>query len=224
MKIVVLHGQSHRGSTWNVTQMLLDELRGQADTVFEFCANDAKPCAGCFACITKDEALCPHRAVLGPVIEAIEQADVVIAESPNYCMGMSGQLKTVFDHMAYRWMSHRPHAAMRGKVGVAISTTAGVGAAAVTKSIAQQFFWWGVPKTYRLHFAVSAMRWGDVSPARKAAIAKRVQKTAAQVKQAAGRARPGLKTTLVFNIMRAQQKGGAWNPADKKHWEENGWI
>ena len=111
MKIVVLHGQSPRGSTWNVTQMLLDELRGQADTVFEFCANDAKPCAGCFACITKDEALCPHRAVLGPVIEAIEQADVVIAESPNYCMGMSGQLKTVFDHMAYRWMSHRESAA-----------------------------------------------------------------------------------------------------------------
>jgi len=43
-------------------------------------------------------------------------------------MEMSGQLKTFFDHMAYRWISHRPHPSMKNKIGVAISTTAGAGA------------------------------------------------------------------------------------------------
>ena len=90
---------------------------------------------GCFSCVIKDEELCPQRSVVDPIIMAIEQSDIIITESPNYCMEMSGQLKTFFDHMAYRWISHRPHPSMKNKIGVAISTTAGVGAKGTAKKI-----------------------------------------------------------------------------------------
>lgn len=224
MKIVVLHGQAHKGSTWNITQLLLDELVEKTDTVLEFHTNEVKPCIGCFNCITKDEALCPHRSIVGSIIEAIEQADIIIAESPNYCMGMSGQMKMFFDHMAYRWMSHRPHALMKRKIGVAISTTAGLGAAKVTKSIAEQMFWWGVAKIYRLSFTVSALSWADVKSERKKKITKYIKRTAKQIKESVNTVKPGIKSRFIFNMMKAQQKGMYWNPADRKYWEENGWV
>jgi multimeric flavodoxin WrbA len=228
MQIVVLHGQSHHGSTWHITRQLIDQLNGQLNedshSVTEFQTNAIPPCTGCFSCIMSDEALCPHRAVVGPMIEAIEQAEVVIVESPNYCMGMSGQLKIFFDHMAYRWMSHRPHPSMKHKIGIAISTTAGVGAQGTAKAITQQMFWWGISKTYHLAFAVSASSWGEVKADKKVKITGKVKRCVRRINQAVGRTKPGIRSRFIFGIMKAQQKGNIWNHADRKHWEDNGWI
>lgn len=224
MKIVVLHGQNHKGSTWHITQLLLDELKEKKDNVSEFQINGIEPCVGCFTCITKDEALCPHRSLTGPIVKAIEEADVVIVDSPNYCMGMTGQLKTFFDHLGYRWMSHRPHSSMKSKIGVAISTTAGMGAVGVTKDIKKQLFWWGIPKIYRLPFTVSAASWSEVKEEKRKKITHTIEKTAQKIKKSVGKVKPGIKSKFIFSMMRGQQKGMAWNPVDKKHWEENGWL
>jgi len=51
MHIVVLHGQSHKGSTWHAAQQLLDALMGPGDTAAQFHTNDISPCLGCFTCI-----------------------------------------------------------------------------------------------------------------------------------------------------------------------------
>lgn len=224
MKITVLHGQNHKGSTWNITKLLLDELVTETDTVLEFNTNDLNSCSGCFICIFKDEALCPHRSIVGPMIEAVEQADIVIIESPNYCMGMSGQLKIFFDHMAYRWMSHRPHAAMKQKIGVAISTTAGVGARKVTKDITQQMFWWGIGKTYRVPFVVAAKNWIEVTDDKKDRITNRIRKCSQSIKKSIGKVKPALKSQFIFGMMKVQQKKNSWNPVDRKHWEDMGWL
>ena len=224
MKVVVLNGQNHKGNTWNVTQLLVDELSNKSETVVEFQTNEIPPCIGCFYCFLKSEALCPHRLVVGPIIEAIEQAGIIIAESPNYCMGMSGQLKVLFDHMAYRWMSHRPHPSMKQKIGVAISTTAGMGAGKAAKDIARQMFWWGIAKTYRLAFAVASMSWAEVNENKRMKIEKQVKGIARRISKAYDKTKPGIKSRLIFNMMKSQQKGMSWNPTDRKHWESNGWI
>ncbi len=229
MKIVVIHGQTHKGSTYHITKLLLDNLvnRFKDDEdmeIVELYVNQIKPCVGCFTCILKDETLCPHREQIETDIEVIEAADIVIGESPNYCMGMTGQLKTFFDHMAYRWMSHRPHPSMVKKIGVAISTTAGVGAGAVTKSIKQQLFWWGIPRIYRISECVAAMSWNDVKPEKKQKIEARVNKIARQIQKKFGKVKPGMKYRFLFRLMKMQQKNNTWNQVDKKHWEENGWI
>jgi hypothetical protein len=39
--------------------------------------------------------------------------------------------------MRYRWMSHRPHPKIFGKVGLVISTAAGAGAKKVTKALGE---------------------------------------------------------------------------------------
>lgn len=224
MEIVVIHGQNHKGSTYHLTKLLVDELSEKADEVKEFQTNGIKPCIGCFSCVIKDEKLCPQHSVVAPIITAIEQADIIVIESPNYCMEMSGQLKTFFDHMAYRWISHRPHPYMKNKVGVAISTTAGVGARGTAKSIARQMFYWGVAKTYRIPFTVSAMSWEEIKVEKKAKITKYVKKTARKIEKALPKVKPGIKSGFMFNLMRSSQKNSKWNPVDRKHWEDNGWI
>jgi len=224
MKVAVIHGQSHKGSTYHITKLLVDELVKDKGEILEFQINSIKPCVGCNSCIIKDEGLCPQRSVVAPIIEAIELSDIIIAESPNYCMGMSGQLKTFFDHMGYRWITHRPHPSMKNKIGVAISTTAGVGASKTTKNIKQQLFWWGVAKTYRISVTVDALQWSDVKPDKKLAITKKIKKLAKKISKSRNKVKPGIKWRFLFNLMRVQQKGTAWNPIDRKYWEDNGWI
>ncbi|MBB2183943.1 NAD(P)H-dependent oxidoreductase [Lachnospiraceae bacterium MD1] len=224
MKVAVVHGQAHKGSTYHLTQMLLDELDCNKEDVREFNINGIGQCVGCYNCILKDESLCPHRAQMAPIIEAIDQADVIIINTPNYCMGMTGQLKSFFDHMAYRWMSHRPNGNMKNKIGVAISTTAGMGASKATKDIRNQLFWWAVGKTYQIPFAVSAFSWDQIANKKKMKLTRKVKNLGWKINQKVGYVRPGVKLRLFFQMMKKMQKGLVWNIVDHDYWEKQGWI
>jgi multimeric flavodoxin WrbA len=224
MKIAVLHGQKHHGSTWNTTRLLLDSLASEGDECNEFYVNDIPDCIGCFTCILDDEEKCPHRGLTKPIIQAIEQADILIVDTPNYCMGMTGQLKTFFDHMAYRWMSHRPLDEMQRKVAVAVSTTAGAGASIATKQIAKQLFWLGIPKTYRINQAVAASKWDDVKPETKLKIGRKAARIAKKTRKKHGKARRGLRQKFLFRMMGNIQKSGFGTPRDAVYWKEQGWI
>lgn len=224
MKIAVLHGQKHHGSTWNTTRLLLDSLASEGDECNEFYVNDIPDCIGCFTCILDDEEKCPHRGPTKPIIQAIEQADILIVDTPNYCMGMTGQLKTFFDHMAYRWMSHRPLDEMQRKVAVAVSTTAGAGASIATKQIAKQLFWLGIPKTYRINQAVAASKWDDVKPETKSKIGRKAARIAKKTRKKHGKARRGLRQKFLFRMMGNIQKSGLGTPRDAVYWKEQGWI
>lgn len=78
MKIAVIHGQKHHGSTWNTSRILQTALLSAEDTYDEFFVNDVSACIGCFICIMRGEEKCPHRAVTEPIIKAIEDADVIV--------------------------------------------------------------------------------------------------------------------------------------------------
>jgi len=224
MKITVIHGQKHHGSTWNTTHLLLNQLISEDDECNEFFVNEIPGCIGCFTCIMKDEEKCPHRSLTEPIIQAIEQADLIVVETPNYCMGMTGQLKTFFDHMAYRWMSHRPLDEMKNKVAIAVSTTAGAGASTASKQIARQLFWWGIPKVYRLNQAVAVAKWEDVKPETKLKIEQKAMRIAQKVKKNHARGRRGLRQEFIFKVIGHMQKSGSGIPKDATYWKEHGWI
>lgn len=224
MKVVALHGQKHKGSTYHISKMLIDKLDCAKEEVKEYYVNDISDCIGCFQCIIKGEDNCPHRSQTDDIIQAIEEADVILIDSPNYVMNMSGQLKTFFDHMGYRWMPHRPHPSMKRKIGVAISTTAGMGAIKVTKLIASQMFWWSVGKIYRIPVAVAAMSWNTVSDNIKTKVEKKTTKVAREINRKSGHIKPGIRTKFVFNIIKNMHKGQDYNLVDKNYWKDQGWI
>jgi multimeric flavodoxin WrbA len=226
MKIVVLHGQMHKGSTYNITKLFLENLSDENTEITEFFMPENAPsfCMGCFSCFIVSEEKCPHADVVQPIVKAIDEADLLILESPCYVLGMSGQLKTLLDHLAYRWMIHRPHPEMFSKVGLAISTAAGAGTKKVTKSLKDNLFHWGVPKIYRYGKNVGAMGWETVKPEKKLQIEKEVRRLSKQISKQIGRVKPGIKTKLMFLIMRMGQKANDWNPTDKEYWIRNGWL
>ena len=59
MKITVIHGQSHKGSTYNIAKMLYDKLEGDV-TEFFLPRDFSSFCVGCNSCFKKSEKLCPH--------------------------------------------------------------------------------------------------------------------------------------------------------------------
>lgn len=224
MKVTIIHGQTHHGSTYHLTHTLVSKLNCSKEDISEFTVNDIPYCVGCFQCIFKDEHLCPHRKQLDPIITALENADVIIMDSPNYVMSMSGQLKAFCDHLAYRWMSHRPNGEMKKKIAVAVSTTAGMGAKTVTKHIATQFRWWSVGQIYQLPFTVAAASWDDVSDKTRNKIDIKTDKLANKINKKSGNVRFNLKGRFIFFMNRNIQRGLGYNPVDVEWWENHGWI
>ncbi|SFA82990.1 NADPH-dependent FMN reductase [Acetitomaculum ruminis DSM 5522] len=222
MKIVIIHGQNHKGSTCHIARMLADKVGGEISEFFlpkdfhEFCK-------GCTVCFEKDEKKCPDYEKLLPITRALKEADLIILASPVYVFHATGAMKAFLDHYGYMWMVHRPLECMFKKQAVCITTAAGAGMKSTLKDMEDSLFFWGVAKIYKFGLAVRAVSWEQISHKNKKIIDKKTQKIAAKILKNQGKAKPGLKTKGFFNIMRLLQKNG-WNKADVAYWKEKGWI
>ncbi|MCI9186174.1 MAG: NAD(P)H-dependent oxidoreductase [Oscillospiraceae bacterium] len=221
MKITILHGQSHKGSTYHIARMLADKLEGEV-TEFFLPRDFGEFCVGCTQCFEQSETLCPHYEKLQPITQAIDQADVLILASPVYVYHATGAMKALLDHYGYRWMLHRPQEAMFRKQGVCISTAAGAGIKTTNRDMADSLFFWGVPKIYRYGVAVLETSYTRVNAKIKANIDRKTTKLAQTLRRKHGRVKPGLKTKGFFAIVRMLHKIG-WNEADIIYWKEKGW-
>ena len=222
MKIVIIHGQSHKGSTYHIARSLAEKTGGDI-TEFFLPRDFGEFCVGCTSCIMKSETLCPHHKKLESLTEAIDKADILIFASPVYVYHVTGAMKALLDHYGYRWIVHRPEGSMFTKQAVCISTAAGSGTKSTNKDIADSLFYWGVGKIYKYGMTVSAMNWDGVSEKKKAAIEKATDSLAAKLVKKQGRIKPGIKTRCFFFIFHFIQKKG-WNEADAKYWQEKGWT
>lgn len=222
MKITIIHGQSHKGSTYHIANMLAQKLNG---TVTEFfLPRDFHDfCVGCTTCFSKNEKQCPHYEKLNPLTQAMEEADVIILASPVYVYHVTGAMKAFLDHYGYQWMAHRPRESMFRKQAVCISTAAGAGMKSTNKDMADSLFFWGVAKTYTYGVAVHATSFRDVNKRTKANIEKRTTALAKKIRNGNGKVQPGLKTKLFFQLMGVAQKFG-WSQVDSAYWKEKGWT
>ncbi|OHE25505.1 MAG: hypothetical protein A2Z84_08850, partial [Tenericutes bacterium GWA2_35_7] len=217
MEITVIHGQMHKGSTYHVTEELTKKLAlNDSDIIHTFSLPQQGPqfCVGCFSCIYKGESFCPHASQVKPIVDAMISSDVIIIDSPTYCLEMSGQLKTLFDHLGYMYMTHRPQGIMFKKIGVAISTAAGAGAKNVTKTIKKQMFWWGIGKTYRLPVLVQAKSFSEVSDKIKQGIILDTDRLASRILKKVNHVKPRFLSKALFTLMSMMHKTNTWNPID----------
>lgn len=222
MKTVIIHGQSHQGSTYQIAHTLGEKLGGECKEFFlprEF----DKFCVGCNQCFMKGEENCPHYEALLPLTKAMDEADVIILASPVYVYHATGAMKAFLDHYGYRWMVHRPEASMFRKQGVCISTAAGAGLRSTNKDMADSLFFWGAGKIYRYGKAVGAIEWKGVNEKKRASIEKATDALANKIRKRYGRVKPGIKTRVWFFAMHLMQRKG-FNEADVRYWKEKGWT
>ncbi len=222
MKVTIIHGQSHKGSSFHIARLLADKLDGEVIEFFlpkdfdEFCC-------GCTNCFIYGEDRCPHFEQLSPITAAIDAADVIILASPVYVFHATGAMKAFLDHYGYRWMSHRPEGSMFKKQGVCISTAAAAGVKSTNKDMADSLLFWGVGKIYRFGTGVAATCWEQVNDKKRRDIEKNVSAIAKKIQNGHNRIRPGIKTGALFFVMRLFQKKG-FNPIDTQYWKERGWL
>lgn len=228
MKITVIHGQSHKGVTYTMTREVLKNLTTESDEIQEFFLPKDGPgfCMGCYACFLKGEDHCPCADKVQPLAKALDWADVILLDSPNYVLEMSGAMKNLMDHFAYRWVSHRPSGAMFEKIGIALSSSAGAPALHTVRSMAKQLKWMCISKVYLFPFTSNAMGVNDLKPKKKAELEHRAKQIADKVKKRAAHPRASLRAKLFFSIMRKMQSSpdASWNPTDRDWWVNQGWT
>ena len=154
----------------------------------------------------------------------MEQADLLIFTTPNYCMAPSAPLKAFIDLFYQYWIPHRPRKYMFSKKAVVISTTAGTGAGYAIKTVKRTLAYWGVPyiKTYGV--AVQASCWAEVADAKKEKIKKNMMSLAGRIRRAScGKPSPYIR--FMFRMMVLSRKKAIGDvPAETGYWQENGWL
>lgn len=224
MKTVLIHGQNHKGSSYHMGRLLADKLTEEANIAEFFLPRDLNHfCLGCYSCI-EDETKCPYWSEKKIILDALEQSDLFIFTTPNYCLAPSGAMKSFLDLMFDCWMVHRPKDWMFAKRAVVISASAGASCKKAIQPVKNSLFYWGVPyiKTYGL--PVQAMNWDMVKPERKVKIKKEIGRIAAQI-DCSKPPRVGIKTKFIFNIMKMTHvKGWDSSPIEQEYWKDRDWL
>ena len=224
MKIVMIHRQNHKGSTWNIANLLLQKLPGEKEVKEYFLPRDMNHfCSGCYACLEARER-CPYWREKEPMLHQMREADLLILTSPNYCMMPSAPMKAFLDLFFTNWMSHKPLREMFSKRAVVISSAAGAGAKKAAKLIGNNLANWGIPEIHLYAAVVNAMNWDMVPSGKKARMEKDMDKLARQLSRR-GKVTVGMKTRILFWFYGGMQKAG-WgaSPTEKQYWIENGWL
>ena len=224
MKIVMIHGQNHKGNTYYIANKIVENINIEKDVTEFFLPRDLNHfCTGCFSCV-KDESKCPFYTEKRKILDEVEQADLLIFTTPTYCMRASAPMKSFLDFTFTYWMIHKPRKCMFNKRAVVVSSAAGSGAKSAIKDITTSLFYWGIPciKTYGI--SVSAMNVEQIPEKIKAKIQRDTEKIARSIVKKS-KVRVGIKTKVIFTFMRLMQKGnmGA-SVEEKKYWEDNGWL
>ena len=223
MKIAMLNGQNHKGSTWHIGRMIAERIAGENEiTEFFFPKDLPHFCLGCYRCI-EDRTACPFWEEKKRIVDAIDAADVLVVTTPTYCMHVSAPLKAFIDLTFDYWMAHRPMESMFRKRAVIVSTAAGAGTKSAMKDVQDALVYLGVPKIVKYGLAVQAQRWEQVPDKKKAKIDTATATIAKKL--TAKQPRVGIKTRFLFFLMGKMYKKG-WNssPVETQYWKERGWL
>lgn len=165
MRILVINSSPRRGNTWRLTEKVMEQIKGLDNTVKfeEIHLSECKIpfCTGCSVCFRKGHIFCPHNQYIQPIMDKIAESDGVIIAASCFQGAVPAIGKNFTDHLAF--LIHRPR--FFYKKALIISTTGGVSARSVTKSLANTLSGWGINKCYQL--PIVALSWDDYKPSGK---------------------------------------------------------
>jgi len=222
MKIMIVHGQGHAGSTCMIAREVADKVGGVTREFF-LPRDFDEPCRGCFTCFQSEMSKCPHYKKLEPIVEAMLEADLLIFESPVYVYHATGQMMSFLDHFGVWWVVHRPLEEMSRKQAVIISTAVGGGMKSTIRDMADSVEMWGIPKAYKLGLGIQATKPSEIPERIMNKIHKKTDRIARKVKQNEGIHNYNNRAKKWFYIMRFAHKHFLPMNPDYGYWEERGW-
>ncbi len=230
MKITVINGTEKHGVTYRLKEFFLQNFQG-ADVVEFYLPKDCPSfCIGCTSCFMKGENNCKDFAYINKIEKSLIESDLIVMTSPAYVMHATGAMKSLLDHLGYRWMPHRPAPEMFGKRAVIITQCLGAGAKSTSKDIKHSLSWWGISKIGMFSGSLmSDIIWDKLSEKKRKKLTKKINKLAVRFSKInyAKPAHTTLITKIKFKFCRLIQKKVRKNGVaglDNEYWCNNGWI
>ena len=223
MRILVIDGSPRKGNTWKVVRLIEKEMKRRNSNIkfHELTLSDLKLplCCGCSNCFRTGHKSCPHNKQVQMVLDELEACDGFIFAASCYQGALPAISKNLTDHLAF--LLHRPR--YFKKKALAISTTGGVSAGCVTKSIANTVAGWGVNHCAKL--PIVAFSWNDYKPTKKQR--RKIRKVATEFyDEVASRKLHPVKIgpMIPFNLFRAMSKdympGSEYPTEDGVFWQQ----
>ncbi|MDE7454837.1 MAG: NAD(P)H-dependent oxidoreductase [Clostridia bacterium] len=231
MKITVINGTEKQGVTCRLKENFLESFKPYAEITEFYLPKDCPAfCIGCTSCFKRGEATCKDSAHVSAIEQSLLCADLIVVASPSYVMHVTGALKSLFDHLAYRWMPHRPATQMFGKRAVVITQCLGAGAKSTAKDIAHSLSWWGISHIDVASYSLMEdIVWDSISEKRRKKMLNRTTRLARKYAKInySRPAKTSLATKVKFNmcrfIQKRIQKSGV-ESIDCQYWQFNGWL
>ncbi len=225
MKVTVIHGQSHKGSTNHLGRMLADKLAINEDIDEYFLPRDMGAfCRGCYSCIHSGIEHCPDYKKLEPILNSLFNNDIVIFTTPVYCMRTTASMKALLDHCFLLWMNHRPDKRMFTKKAVILAGGAGGGMKKAISDIKTSVDNWGISQIWTFGVRTLSFSWDDVTDKKKAMMAHKMDNLADKIRKTNGLYRVRMGQRFHFWFMRLMHIKKWSIPADREHWQAAGWL
>ena len=231
MNITVINGTEKHGVTYRLKEMFLTEFRDEANITEYYLPKDCPNfCVGCLNCTLKGEKTCKDAEYIRKMDESLLKADLIVMTSPAYVFHVTGAMKALLDHFAYRWMPHRPAPEMFGKRAVIITQCLGSGAKSAAKDIKHSLSWWGISEIGIFTGALmSDIVWEKLSKKKQTKLTGKVQKLSKKFAHMdyTKSAHTNLITKIKFFFCRMIQKSihkSDPEHLDVKYWVEQGWL
>lgn len=231
MKIAVINGTEKRGVTYKLKEIFLERFRTDAEITEYYLPQDCPDfCKGCASCCIKGENTCKDFAYVRRIEKSLLEADLIVMTSPAYVMHATGAMKTLLDHLAYRWLPHRPAAEMFGKRAVVVTQCLGAGAKTAARDIKHSLSWWGISKIGIFTGALmSDINWDKLPEKRRKKLSEKVCKLSEKFSKInyskPARTKPVTKIKFAFCRL-LQKKLFANDPeyTDAVYWNNQGWL
>ena len=132
MKMLVLLGSPRKGGNSDTLSRLVGKSVEEGGGTVDYTYLNTlaiRPCQGCGGC--EKTGVCVVKDEMGPVFEAVDQADRILLASPVYFYGLSAQSKIFGDRMQALWarkyLLKKRYRQGEGRKGYLLSTAATVG-------------------------------------------------------------------------------------------------
>lgn len=110
MKVLGFNGSPRKN--WNTDMLVKKALEGAASQgaeteLIQLYDHTYKGCISCFACkLTggKSYGKCAYQDELSPILEKVEQADVIILGSPIYLGAATGQMRSFLERLIFQYI------------------------------------------------------------------------------------------------------------------------
>ena len=179
VNVTIIYGTIKRGNTYNCVQLLLNNLKLNANVnVTDFFLSKDSPYFyhGCLSSLSTDKNIHFQVNYVHSIIKSLNDSDLIILASPVYACDISTEMKVLLDDLSHKFIQNKTNSLLCNKIGLVISTSAGAGLFHTTITLKRALHFLGVNNTFRFAETLYEINWENITLRKRMQINKEISK------------------------------------------------